>query len=402
MQECGYFRGPPKGPPPSSSCCWCKISLWGMPVSSNTWRLLEAETHRAQRLGENERSHSPRAPGAPAKEPQTLAEIQPSHVGGGQVPAPSRARHPRTPSSWGCSAGTQGAQSTATHSRLLAPGQVLQGTGIWLQPCLFQPGRPAGKGPALRCCCGALPPAQPGSGRREGAGGAALVPHPPSPCTVRMGWAVFCSPGPGLGWDGAASLVLLPCCSHRAQLCYSASRAACSLNSSRQALLLLGHGAGAAPEHSPAPQRQPRLGLCGQRDPRESPALAKNPGASTWGGNAHPAVLPGPQFLWEGVLGPGTSCPWHAELTWPPCACRGGAAWPPSPGPPGSGADGAQHCPAAPAPLSCHCLAWGHCWASPAGHRTGLNQTLCKQQDPPEPRGEGGVLGSPCPSQQKV
>lgn len=67
-----------------------------------------------------------------------------------------------------------------------------------------------------------------------------LVPNPPSPCTVRMGWAVFCSPRPGLGWDGAASLVLLPCCSHRAQLCYSASRAACSLNSSRQSLLLLG------------------------------------------------------------------------------------------------------------------------------------------------------------------
>lgn len=67
MQECGYFRGPPKGPPPSSSCCWCKISLWGIPVSSNTWRLLEAETHRAQRLGENERSHSPSSPGGSSR-----------------------------------------------------------------------------------------------------------------------------------------------------------------------------------------------------------------------------------------------------------------------------------------------------------------------------------------------
>lgn len=113
----------------------------------------------------------------------------------------------------------------------------------------------------LRCCCGALP-AQAG---KEGGVGAVLVPNPPSPCTVRMGWAVFCSPGPGLGWEGAASLVLLLCCSHRAQLCYPASRAACSLNSSRQTLLLLGHGTGAAPEHSPAPQRQLRLGLCGQR-----------------------------------------------------------------------------------------------------------------------------------------
>lgn len=63
MQECGYFRGPPKGPPPSSSCCWCKISLWGIPVSSNTWRLLEAETRRAQRLGEKELSHCPSSPG---------------------------------------------------------------------------------------------------------------------------------------------------------------------------------------------------------------------------------------------------------------------------------------------------------------------------------------------------
>lgn len=167
MQECGYFRGPPKGPPPSSSCCWCRISLWGIPVSSNTWRLLEAEPQRAQRLGENERSHCPSSPGGCSKENRRHFEIQPSHVGGGQVPAPSRARHPRTPSSWGCSAGTQGAQSTATHS-CLALGQALQGTGSWLQPCPFQPGRAAGKAPALRRCCGALPPAQPSPGREGG------------------------------------------------------------------------------------------------------------------------------------------------------------------------------------------------------------------------------------------
>lgn len=211
------------------------------------------------------------------------------------------------------------------------------------------------------------------------------MPNPPSPCTVRMGWAVFCSPGPGLGRAGAASLVLLPCCSHRAQLCYSASRAACSLNSSKQTPLLLGHGAGAAPEHSPGPQRQLRLGLRGQR--------AQIPGSPQCQRSKHwlrtqeqPAgvgapILPCSQAhnsLGKGVLGPGTSCPWHAELTWPLCACRAGAAWPPSPGPPGSGAGGAQHCPAAPAPLSCRWPAWAQCWASPEGHRTALNQTLCQ------------------------
>lgn len=134
------------------------------------------------------------------REPQTLAEIQPSHVGGGQVPAPSRARHPCTPRSWGCSAGTRGAQSTATHS-CLAPGQALQGTGIWLQPCPFQPGRAAGKGPALRCCRGASPPAQPSpaQARRE-VQELCWCPtlHPPAPCE----WGGRCSAPRGQGSAG--------------------------------------------------------------------------------------------------------------------------------------------------------------------------------------------------------
>jgi len=159
--------------------------------------------------------------------------------GGGQVSAPSRARQPEHTQVLGVqrsaehSDGTRGAQSAAAHS-CLAPGQAPQGMRFWLQPCPFQPGRAVGKGPTLpmlRSVTASL--AQPSRG---GGGSYAGCPTLCLPAACERGGRHSAPPRPGLGWDGpveAASLVLLPRCSHRAQVCYSASTAACSLNSSR-------------------------------------------------------------------------------------------------------------------------------------------------------------------------
>lgn len=208
---------------------------------------------------------APAAPGAPAQGTADTRRDPTLSCGGragpSPLPCPASAHaqvlgvqcwHPRSPE----------------HSHPLLPGTGTSPAGDRdLAPALPFPARQGcreGTSAAMLPWSFTPSPAQPSPGK-EGGAGAVLVPNPPSPCTVRMGWAVFCSPGPGLGRAGATSLVLLPCCSHRAQLCYSASRAACSLNSSKQTPLLLGHGAGAAPEHSPGPQRQLRLGLRGQR-----------------------------------------------------------------------------------------------------------------------------------------
>lgn len=217
----------------------------------------------------------PAAPGAPAKG-TTDTEIQPSDVGGGKVPAPSRAWHLCTPSSWGRS---------PEHSHPLLPGTGTSPAGDRdLAPALPFPGRQGcreGTSTAVLPWSFSTSPGQAGreGGRWRSCAQASIPPHRANAV------GVLCSPGPGLGWDGAASLVLLPSCSHRAQLCHSASRAACSLNSSRQTLLLLllGHGVGAAPEAAQAGAAWPKGSdpreLQGPRAPRtqEHPAAVGMP-----------------------------------------------------------------------------------------------------------------------------
>lgn len=125
-----------------------------------------------------------------------------------------------TPRSRGHGDGTPGAQSAATPS-CLAAAQALQGTGPWLQPFPSQAGL---RGRAQRCGrLRSFAPAQPQP--CQGGGGRCTAcpspPSPPHPPCERGGWR-SAPPRPGLGRDGpeeAASLVLLPCSSHRAQVC---------------------------------------------------------------------------------------------------------------------------------------------------------------------------------------
>lgn len=161
----------------------------------------------------------------------------------------------------------------------------------------------------------------------------------------------------------------------------------------------------------PAPQGQLGLGAAGPRVLGQCPEVPGRLGAPAWDRRTHPATFPGTQLLRDACWAE------HARLTWPLCACRGGAAWPPSRGPPGSGGGGAPHRPAAPAPLSCRGPCWAPGWPSPAGHQAALStaaplRARQHEQDgcqppgrppahgttsSPAPTGARGASGFPCP-----
>lgn len=144
--------------------------------------------------------------GLQSREPQTLAAIQPSHVGGFYpVPCPASQAHP------GPGGAAQSTAMAPEEPRAQPPtpawhgDKPRRGHGSGSSPALSSRAGLQGRG---QCCqfwkryCAVLSPAQPGRWRKP-----RRAPSPLSSCTVRMGWAAFCTPQARarLGWAHRSS-----------------------------------------------------------------------------------------------------------------------------------------------------------------------------------------------------